>query len=115
MLKPKKIPFTVWTHPEYKPWFVDLNAKYPLALEQDLEHVNIPCCHCHQFSVARDEDGWVELIIRLAGGTPEQMDSIILTPKQTVYLRNVLDEAILENSLLQSDEDNIRYFNGEKL
>ena len=115
MLKPKKTPFTVWTHPEYKPWFVSIDAKYPLALEQDLEHVNIPCCHCHQFSVARDEDGWIELIIRLAGGTPEQMDSIILTPKQTVYLRNVLDEAILENSLLQSDEDNIRYFNGEKL
>ena len=110
----KQIPFTVWTHPEYKPWFVELNAKYPLALECDLEHVNVPCCHCHQFSVARDEDGWIELIIRLTGTTPGQMDSVILDKEQLVYLRDVLDKVIVDNSL-QSDEPSGRYFNGKRL
>ena len=100
MLTTKKTPFTVWTHPKYVPWFVPLNAKYPLALERDLEHVNIPCCHCHQFSVARDEDGWIELIIRLTGLTPGKMDSVILNEKQMVYLRDVLDKVIIDNSLL---------------
>ena len=100
MLTTKKTPFTVWTHPEYVPWFVPLNAKYPLALERDLEHVNIPCCHCHQLSVADYGHIDVELILRCTGLTPGKMDSVILNEKQMVYLRDVLDKVIIDNSLL---------------
>ena len=42
------------------------------------------------------------------------MDSVVLDKKQLVYLRNVLDWIIVENSLM-SDEPNDRYFNGKKL